>query len=140
MELKYIRLQNGDTLPSLDQFRPYKAVVIIEDIVGRDWQMKVSGWLVKTGCLNMLAWGRECSSWDDSVDHANLEAFDYEDIPDEHFVMTTWHENQTLDEVIEFAKFSNKYDDPKLEKLLFLHIGSQDRHNEFMTFKARFER
>lgn len=79
----------------------------------------------------MMAWGKDCSSWDDSVDLANLEQFGSGEIPDEKFVMTTWHEDEPLEDVIWFAKFSALHPTTPLENVLFLHIGSTDRQSEF---------
>lgn len=47
----------------------------------------------------------ECSIWDDALDYSYLEFCNY-DLPedDDYNLMTTWHEDQTLDEVIEFAE------------------------------------
>jgi hypothetical protein len=42
----------------------------------------------------MMAWGRECSSWDDSVDWANIDKFGDSPIPDDECVVTTWHEDE----------------------------------------------
>ena len=49
--------------------------------------------------------GHECSIWDDALDWSYLEFCNY-DLPedDDYNLMTTWHEDQTLDEVIEFAE------------------------------------
>lgn len=52
----------------------------------------------------MLAWGIDCSSWDDTVDEANLAKWNFNEIPDENFIMTTWHENDSIQEVFWFAK------------------------------------
>ena len=69
--------------------------------VNSEWRQTVSEWLVDQGCLYMMAHGDECSLWDDSVDIANLEAFDwnFDDIPEDKHVTTTWHENESLEEV-----------------------------------------
>lgn len=81
-ELRYIHLRPGAALPAHAVPRPYRALVIIEDVVEPECRDTVSRWLVDTGCLSMSAWGRECSAWDDSVDQANLADFDFGDIPD----------------------------------------------------------
>ncbi len=74
----------------------------------------------------MMAWGKECTLWDDSVVHANLKLFGYEDIPDDHFVMTTWHEAEPLSEVLWFAKHAAFHPTIALEHTLLLHISSRD--------------
>lgn len=78
--------------------RPFAAVVIIEMDVSDEWRDYVSRWLVQSGCLYMMAWGNECSFWDDCVDRALLQAFDFGDIPDDEFILTTWHDDEPLEE------------------------------------------
>lgn len=78
-----------------------------------------------------MAWGRECSSWDDSVDFANLEEFSYGEIPDDAFVMTTWHESEPLEEVFWFAKNSAFHPSIELDNTLILHLGENDKGEEF---------
>src|SRR4051812_38093064 len=79
-QVQYLCLAPEAVLPILSQQRPFLALVLVRDEVTADWQWAVSKWLVASNCLNMAAWGVECSSWDDSVDYANLEEFSYGDI------------------------------------------------------------
>lgn len=80
-----------------------------------------------------MAWGKDCSSWDDAVDHANLEAFDYEEIPEDRFVMTTWHEKESLEEVFGYSKRLAFHDAVDIERTLILHVASQDRADELLS-------
>ncbi len=89
MHVHYLRLLIGDPLPALGGFSPYKAVVVIEDVVDSEWQAAASRWLADSGCLYMMAWGKESSPWDDSVDLENLDPFGYGELPDDKFIMTT---------------------------------------------------
>jgi hypothetical protein len=86
----------------------------------------------------MLAWGRDCSSWDDSVDLANLQAFDFGDIPPNEFVMTTWHEEDSLAEVFQFAKQHATPMSPEVAIVdtLIFHVGSVDRGREYAELFA----
>jgi hypothetical protein len=72
---QYVHLVPG-TYPPATACKPTRAVLILDCIVEPEWQNLVSRWLVDLGCLYMLAWGAGCSSWDDSVDFANLEDFE----------------------------------------------------------------
>lgn len=54
---------------------PYRAIVAVEAAVEADWQAQVSDWLVRSGCRYMMAWGIECSGWDDAVDMATQPAW-----------------------------------------------------------------
>ena len=73
-------------MPDVGDLKPFKAIVVIEDRPTPEWETQASKWLVDSGCLYMMAWGEDCSSWDDSVDWANLETFDFGDIPDDEDV------------------------------------------------------
>ncbi|MEO9874019.1 MAG: hypothetical protein ABJM26_18970 [Anderseniella sp.] len=130
MDIQYIRLQSGEQLPSMEGFSPFKAIVVVDGPVERDWQRAASEWLAKSGCLYMLAHGRDCSSWDDSVDWANIEQFGFGEIPDDNFIVTTWHENESLPDVVEFAEVAAFHPTVEIEKLLFFHIGNVDREDE----------
>ena len=132
MNVTYLQLHPGSDPPDLGWSCPYRAIVVVEDVVQANWQSIVSDWLVSSGCLYMLAWGLECSSWDDSVDYAILEKYDYGDIPDDKFVMTTWHENESLQEVFCFAKNGAFHSDVELEKTLILHVCSINKKSEFL--------
>jgi hypothetical protein len=123
--LHYLHLPPGSPLPDIGHLSPFRAVVIIEAQVGADWQWKVSDWLVQSGCLYMMAWGHDCTTWDDSVDIANLEAFDYGDIPDDRDVWTTWHNDWSLGEVFDFCKRHARHPVVELPRVLLLHIALQ---------------
>jgi hypothetical protein len=126
-------------MPDVKAHAPFKAVVVIEGAYSPEWQDQVSRWLVDSGCRYMLAWGPDCSSWDDSVDYANILKFFPEEIPDDEYVMTTWHENQTLEDVFWQAQFNAQfsYNDVELTNALIVHVSNIDRE-EWM--KAVFER
>lgn len=87
--------------------KPYILVIAIHsDSVSNEWRNICCDWIVKSEqCYWALAWGHECSIWDDALDWSYLEFCNY-DLPedDDYNLMTTWHEDQTLDEVIEFAE------------------------------------
>jgi len=71
----------------------------------------------------MMAWGKDCSSWDDAVDIANLEQFDYGDVPEDRSVMTTWHNDQALSDVLDFCKRQADHPTVKLRHTVLLHIA-----------------
>jgi len=129
---KYLRISGSSALPDISQMAPYRAVLVVEEKVTPEWRAMVSGWLIKSGCLYMLAWGDECSKWDDSVDIANLEEFDYREIPDEASIMTTWHESEPLEEVFQFAKAFAFHPHLDLNQTLILHIAESDKQAEFL--------
>ena len=128
--MKYIHLKAEDEPPMLVDYVPFKAVVIIEQSVLPNWRADVSRWLVESGCRYMMAWGIDCSSWDDSVDYADLERHDYREIPESEFVMTTWHENESLEDVFWFAKHCALHQVHDLSDTIVLHIAASENQAE----------
>jgi hypothetical protein len=131
-EVTYLHLLPEGPLPTWAGRRPFNAVVVATCAVSAEWQDQVSDWLVKSGCLYMLAWGVNCSVWDDTVDRATRNLYGPDDIPDDGFVMTTWHTNETLESVFWNAQFNGTwgYDDHSLDLTLIVDIAREDRRIE----------
>ena len=132
MDVDYLHMPPGGALPELPS-RPFKAVLVIEAPVSPDWRDAVSRRLVGAGCLYMMAWGHDCSLWDDSVDMAVLEDFDFGDVPDDRFVMTTWHERESLAETFWFAGRCADHDTVELKALRIIHIAAEPRRDEMLA-------
>lgn len=129
--LKYLHLMPDADLPELAGLNCFKAILVIESNVYQTWQWDMCRWLVSSGCRYMLAWGKECGSWKEAVEEANLERFDYDDIPDEELVITTSHESDDLEEVFWFAKNRAKHPVRELNETLLIHISDAERRLEF---------
>jgi hypothetical protein len=80
----------------------------------------------------MMAWGKECSSWDTAVDIANIEEFSSSDIPEDRFVMTTWHNEEPLEEVFWFCKNCADHPTTSLPDVIILHISSEPDKETFL--------
>jgi hypothetical protein len=119
----YIHLEPSGPLPDLAHLSPFRAMVVVEAFVTAAWQDAASSWLVQSGCLYMMAWGQHCSSWDDSVDMANLEHFEFGDIPEDRSVMTTWHTDEPLSEAMSFCKRHATHPTVSLSHTVLLHIA-----------------
>lgn len=124
--LEYIHLPAGSELPQLSR-TPRRVMVLIEQDVERTWQDDVSSWIVELGGLYMMAWGRDCISWDDSVDHANLHRFGYGEIPEDSFISTTWHANEPLGQVFFYAHACAFHPTIELPLLTILDIRETPR-------------
>jgi hypothetical protein len=121
----YLHLAPEGELSDIAHLAPFRAVVIVDAAVTDEWRSRVSDWLVASGCSYMMAYGRSCSAWDDSVDEANCERFDFAEIPAERFVMTTWHEDESLEEVFWFCKNSARHPAIEIPRTLLLHIAAR---------------
>ena len=130
----YIRILEGEPLPSVSQYAPFRAVIVIDAPHSPAWQDQVSDWLVESGCLYMCAWGPGCSSWDESVDYAQIRNYP-DGASEDDFVMTTWHENEPLEEVFWYAGFCANHPLRPLATVL-VDISAANRADEMLT---RFE-
>jgi hypothetical protein len=130
--MEYVQLSSSCELPDISHFGKFKSVVIVEEKVSEIRQYEISKWLVNSGCLYMMAWGIEASSWDTSVDLANIEQFENAEIPDESLVLTTWHDDELLSEVFEFAKFSALHSYHELKSII-VHISSINKESELRS-------
>jgi hypothetical protein len=126
VKLDYLHLSPGNAPPPVDA-RPYRAVLIAEEAVTQVWRNEVASWLVESGCLYFIAWGVECEAWHDTVDWTVLEAFDFGDIPDNRFVMTTWHDKEPLSDALWFAGNSAWHPDIDLEGTVIVHVARDER-------------
>lgn len=128
--LQYVRLLPDGILPDISEVPPFKAILVIEDAVSELWQWEVSRWLVDSKCRYVMAWGENCASWEEAVDEAGLEAFDYEDIPEDRLIITTQHEDEELSEVFWFAKHCASHSTHELRDTVILHISSVDKQRD----------
>lgn len=133
MAITYLQLNPNSLLPDISLISPFRSVVVIEEDVSSGWQDLVSAWLVKSGCLYMLAWGKNSSAWHDSIDIANLKEFDYVDIPEDKFVITTWHDDELLRDVFWFSKNLAFHSTIEIRNTLILHISSKNREIELLS-------
>ena len=136
----YLHLKPGDLPPELNGYSPFKAVLVLECEVDPEWQAQVSDWLVRSSCRYMMAWGRNCRDWDTSVDQANLAQFDYGEIPENEFVMTTWHDKDTVQEVFWYSDRCAFHPSLDLHRTYIMHIAPTAREAEVLkTFHAAQE-
>ena len=129
--MEYVQIAQKSELPDITKLKPFRCIVVVEDEIADSRQKEISAWLVNSGCLYMMAWGKGCESWDTSVDMANLEQFDFNEVPDESFVSTTWHDDETLSEVFWYSKHCAFHSEVDLENTLVLHLSSIDKCMEY---------
>ena len=126
MTIQYLHLQPGQALPNL-ALPPFRVAVVIEAIVGMPWRIAVCDWLAQAGCRYLLAWGPDCSLWDDVMDETSVMLKISGELPEDHLVMTTWLDEDTLAEFMAHCKHHADHPDLHLRNTLLLHIGAEPR-------------
>ncbi|WP_448658916.1 DUF7684 family protein [Sphingomonas sp. CJ99] len=122
MKPQYLHLRPDGPLPDLAP-APYRIVLIADHSVSAAWLNVTAEWIVGIGSLYVIAWGIDCEKWHDSVDWAVLEAFSFGEIPDDRFVMTTWHSGEPMSEALWFAENCAHHPDVELSHTILLHIA-----------------
>ena len=131
MRLEYLHLSPNQAPPQVIG-EPFCAVIVSEVEVTQEWRKRIAEWLLKNGCLYVVAWGVDCEDWHDTVDWTNLEEFDFGDIPDDKFVMTSWHDGAPLSEALFFAGQCASHPNVELERTLILQIADEVGEAELM--------
>lgn len=98
-------------------------LAVLDESITTEDRSRVSDQLVRQGCRYAVCWGHACTLWDDSIDWSFLELHDYE-VPDERFVMTTWHENDSIEEVAEFFVFNTSVDEARAVRYALVCLGA----------------
>lgn len=122
----YIHVDLDAALPARVSRAPFRAVIVAEIAVTASQQNRISNWLVAEGCLYAMAWGVAASSWDDAMDGSCLAKFDDGDVPAHACVMTTWHDDQPLSDVFDFAIRCASHPVAPLDELVVIHVSAAE--------------
>lgn len=130
--ISYVHLSGSEPLAALS-LPPFKAIIVSEAASVSQWREEVSAWLVRSGCLYLCAWGNACEAWHDSVDDANIGEFAGRTIPDDRFVMTTWHEKEPLSEALWFLGCCAEHPTVELNHTLIVHVAHLERRDMLLN-------
>jgi hypothetical protein len=128
--LRYLHLTPDGHVPAAEELPPFKAIVIAEEEVSQMWQWEICRWLVACGVRYALCQGVDCEAWHDAIDDAADEASGYDEVPPEQAVITTWHEDEELEEVFWFSRHKVAHPALRQETTLLLHIADSSRQEE----------
>jgi hypothetical protein len=82
----------------------------------------LSGQIVASGCRYAVCAGHRGSSWDESIDMADILRSGVE-VRDENLVMTTWHDDESLEDIVFFFLNNTGFDDFTAERFVVLFVG-----------------
>lgn len=133
--LRYVHVAPSGRLPEFPANGPSRAVIVVEAAVAEERRREVSRWLVGGNCLYAMAWGRDASSWDDSIDLAGFERD--AGLSDERLVMTTWHDDEALDEVFVFCASHANHPHVALQTTVVVHVAERADGPRLLGVAAR---
>ena len=86
-------------------------------------QSVIAQLLVEAGCLYFMATGPEARSWQDAVNLANLQAWDFGKIPDDKLIICTHHGNESLKDVFWYCKHTAMHPCAPLDEVCIMQTG-----------------
>lgn len=98
-------------------------LVVADPSVTTEEREAVSVEIIRQGCRYAVCSGHDCARWDDSIDFAYLATSPDYSPPDYRFVMTTWHEDEPLEEVANYFRWNTVFDDFVPRQFLALLLG-----------------
>ena len=89
-------------------------------------QNSISDELIAVNCRYAVCAGINCESLHDAIDWAYIFSSKNFSPSTETMVMTTWHENESIDDIIYFGLNCTNFDHHNFRKYLILFIGIKD--------------
>ena len=101
---------------------PFVGLLYANDSVTSDEMKAIAEWLITSGCRYAVCAGVNCSEWHDAIDMVSVVS----DLPEERFIMTSWHTDESMGDVIWFWLNCTDYDDTMFENYLALIVGDPE--------------
>ncbi len=117
------------------QQKPYPCLIWANEETSSDFKVELVSKLIEMDCRYIVAAGKECGQWHDAGDVASLESDESYAPPDERFVMTSWHQDETPDEVAFFFALNTSFNDHYFQDFLIVLVG-QNRQVESALLDA----
>jgi hypothetical protein len=123
MNLKYLQLPRPFRFVSPFEGNEFVALVYVDDKhISPEEQEQLSDQIVTAGCRYAVCAGHLCSSWDNSIDMADLRRNNME-INEKTFVMTSWHEDEPVEDIVFHFLNVTWFDDFVPENFLVVILG-----------------
>ena len=97
-------------------------LVIASPSISMEQRDRITSDIVTSRCQYALNFGHDCALWHDMIDEACIG----DGTGKERFLMTTWHDNEPIADVIDFLWSNTFYDNFKPKRLAIVQIGFND--------------
>ena len=99
-------------------------LVIGDDDVSPDEQWRLSELFVRSGCRYAVCFGATSTTWDDSIDMVGV--MDEVGGHPSPFVMTTWHEDEPIEETVDFFAEHARFEDWSTSEFVVVVLGGTE--------------
>lgn len=99
-------------------------LVLGDDDVSPDDQWRLSEMFVRSGCRYAVCFGPTSTTWDDSIDMVGV--MDEVGGHPSPFVMTTWHEDESIEETVNFFAEHTHFEGWFTSEFVVVVLGGSD--------------
>ena len=118
--ISIVTIQKPSDTSSIEVKTPFACLLYSnQEKASSDEIESVANWLVNSGCRYAVCAGVKCEEWHDTIDTADT----IRDPNTQNLIMTTWHKNETVEDVVWFWLNLTDFEDIAFENYLALLIG-----------------
>ena len=84
--------------------------------------------IIKSGCIYVACHGETCELWHDVIDEVSImeKLYEPDEVDDELQIMTTWHTDDSPEEVTNYFVAHTKLSNHKARRFSVLHMGNSE--------------
>lgn len=124
-----MQLTKDIKLPDAPPVSPFRAIIVSEESISEEQRKLVSDWLVSSGCVMMMVWGEDSSSWEHQVLQSKWEAIESGLVAENFHIMILCFPDEPLSDM--FLISGSGVD--MASNVLILHISSTDKKDELLA-------
>jgi hypothetical protein len=99
---------------------------VLDETVTLEEQSELSAAIIRFGCRWAMCTGHACSSWDDSIDWAHLSTYPDFNVPESEHVMTTWHDEESIEDIALLFVCGTSFDWFVAERFFVVCLGGRE--------------
>ena len=123
----------GEDFPDPFAGTPYPALVWATVPVRDEDRHRIAAALVATHCRYAVCGGVDCEMWHDAVDWAAIEQDLLAEEPEAPPIMTTWHQDESEDDVAHFFAHATTAGAHEFGSCLVLLIGPDEQTEKLLA-------
>jgi len=121
MNTKIIELEKPYSFESPFNKEEFVLFLYINDkSISNETQRKLSRQFISRGCRYAVCGGYNCEEWHDSIDSVCIGN---NKNSDKNFIMTTWHDDETIDDIVFFFVNNTSYENFIPENFCIVLLG-----------------
>ena len=127
MPVDYVKFDRDKPLPGDLGFSDFKCIVLLSGRLDQAHMDNIINWLLDEGAVYVMAHGQDCEKFHDNVDDAVMALGE-----ESRFVITTWHNEEPVSEVLWSGKHCADHPDFDSNRVVIVDTSSVSRRAEML--------